>query len=203
MAIGGIPPGGSGASGAPPTLADALAGLKTGDVVTARVQQAVANTARLAIGRAVIDVLTQVALKPGTTVALQVQRSDSGVTLQVVQPEAGQAQQTTAQTARPLPGSHTAAYRFRKAVKAPHNHQPRKQRNLHRRKHLPARHSIQRRARPSPHQARPASSPPSCRRRKRARPPKPFQPVRHKHRQAPPIRRAPPSRAFRHKLHPR
>ena len=103
MAIGGIPPGGSGASGAPPTLADALAGLKAGDVVTARVQQAVANTARLAIGRAVIDVLTQVALKPGTTVALQVQRSDSGVTLQVVQPEAGQAQQTTAQTARPLP----------------------------------------------------------------------------------------------------
>ena len=104
MAIGGIPPGSSGSGGTPPTLADALAGLKTGDIITARVQQAIANGARLAIGRAVIDVLTQVALKPGTTVALQVQRSNSGVTLQVVQPDGGQAsQQTTAQAPRPLP----------------------------------------------------------------------------------------------------
>ncbi|MFN0262381.1 flagellar hook-length control protein FliK [Tepidamorphus sp. 3E244] len=102
MAIGGIPAGGGGnATPANAATATLLGELKSGDVLTARVQQGLANGVRLAVGRAVLDVVTTLALKPGTTVNLQVQRQGAEVQLRLLdQPpqQAGRAQgQPTAQ----------------------------------------------------------------------------------------------------------
>ncbi|MCB1471377.1 MAG: flagellar hook-length control protein FliK [Rhodobiaceae bacterium] len=74
-----------------------------GDVISAKVQQALANGVRLAIGRTLLDVATEVALKPGTTVTLQVNRSESGVTLRVVPPATGGTQPAERAAGNPPP----------------------------------------------------------------------------------------------------
>lgn len=113
MAIGGIPPNRQAPTPVPANLAGALSEFADGDVISARVQQSLANGVRLAIGRTLLDVATQVPLKPGTTVRLVVNRSQSETTLRLLPEDTG-ARQSPSQPARPssaaqVPGQTAAA----------------------------------------------------------------------------------------------
>jgi hypothetical protein len=67
-----------------PQQGTAPSGLRSGDVVDAQVVQSAGNAAKIAIGNTVIEVLTQVALTPGSTVKLAVSNSPQGLRLSLV-----------------------------------------------------------------------------------------------------------------------
>jgi len=67
-----------------PQQGAALPALRTGEVVEAQVLQAVADAAQIAIGNTILEVQTQIALTPGTTVKLAVSNSPQGLRLALV-----------------------------------------------------------------------------------------------------------------------
>ena len=67
-----------------PQQGAALPALRTGEVVEAQVLQAVADAAQIAIGNTILEVQTQIALTPGTTVKLAVSNSPQGLRLTLV-----------------------------------------------------------------------------------------------------------------------
>ena len=67
-----------------PQQGAALPALRAGDVVEAQVLQAVGDAAKIAIGNTILEVMTQIALTPGSTVKLAVSNTPQGLRLTLV-----------------------------------------------------------------------------------------------------------------------
>jgi hypothetical protein len=87
-----------------PQQGAALPALRAGDVVEAQVLQSVGDAAKIAIGNTILEVLTQVALTPGSTVKLAVSNTPQGLRLTLVGNGSNGGNTTT-----PAGGSATAA----------------------------------------------------------------------------------------------
>ena len=111
----------------------ALAALKVGDIIEAQVLHLLGDgAAKLAIGKAVIDVQTQVALTPGTTVRLAVKTTPDGIRLALLgdaQPAPTPATSPAAAFTSPAPASAASFPQAAAAVAAPGT-QPRRLQRL-------------------------------------------------------------------------
>lgn len=99
---------------APAAAVDAIAGLKSGQIITAKVLEILGQSlARLDIGGSKIDVLSQTPLDTGTSLSLKVDRQGSITRLVPVQQETGAKTEATAPAPRGavtvLPGRAAAA----------------------------------------------------------------------------------------------
>jgi len=95
-----------------PQQSAAVPALKAGDIIEAKVLELLGQSiARLAVGKSILEVQTQVPLTPGTTVRLAVKNTPDGVRLTLLPalPNAGSAPSSSAPTASTAPPGGTPA----------------------------------------------------------------------------------------------